>query len=294
MIDEISKSIKADLYERVRSPLFGAFSFSWAVWNWRFLLVLFSDMKVSEKINYMDGTLYYGWLQPIFFLSVGPLISALLFIYLYPIPAKYVFKYTKEEQKKLKAIKVEVEDDTPLSQDEHNKLRQKITGLESSYYAELANKDSEIERLRSLVESASTGKSLDLSPKPQITQPSKHFPLSDTEQPVITEVKVGEAVYSLGSDYQKSRPGEVNVIKLKNTFNYQDKIDVSFKTNKPIIDGQFYEIFDGHSKYKTTDQNFQLHKTDYENKSAFVVVSQPNPSREGKDMVISNKVQFPY
>lgn len=294
MIEDISKSIKADLYERVSSPLFGAFSFSWVLWNWKFLLVLISGMKASEKINYIDGTLYYGWLQPMFFLFLAPLISAAIFIYLYPIPAKYVFKYTKKEQKKLKKIKVEVEDDTPLSQAEHNKLRQKITSLESSYYAELSNKDSEIERLRALIESSNTGKVVNVSPKPQVTQPSKVFPLSDTDQPVITQVKVGEEVYNLGSDYEKSRPGEVNVMKLRNTFNFQDKIDVSFKTDKPLIDGQYFHIFDGHSQQKTTEQEFQLHKTDYEQKSAFVVVSQPNPSRKGQDMVISNKVQFAY
>jgi len=294
MIEDISKSIKADLYERVSSPLFGAFSFSWVLWNWKFLLVLISGMKASEKINYIDGTLYLGWLQSMFFLFLAPLISAAIFIYLYPIPAKYVFKYTKEEQKKLKEIKVEVEDDTPLSQAEYNNLRQKITSLESSYYAELSNKDSEIERLRALIESANTGKVVDVSPKPQVTQPSKVFPLSDTDQPVITQVKVGEEVYNLGSDYKKSRPGEANVMKLRSAFNFQDKIDVSFKTDKPLIDGQYFKIFDGHSQQKTTEQEFQLHKTDYEQKSAFVVVSQPNPSRKGQDMVISNKVQFAY
>ena len=294
MIDEISKSIKADLYERASSPLFGAFSFSWAVWNWKLLLVIISGMKVSDKISYIDGTLYYGWLQPISFLFLGPLVSAGLFIYLYPFPARYAFKYTKEEQKKLKVIKVEVEEETPLSQDEHNKLRQKITELESTYYAELANKDSELERLRALIESANTENKVDLTPSPHVTQPTKVFPLSDTEQPVITEIKVGGETYNLGADFQKSGPGEVNVIKLRNTFSYQDEIDVSFKTSKPLIEGQFYEVFDGHSKRKIAQQYFQLHKTDYEQKSAFVVVSQPNPSRKGKDMVISNKVQFAY
>ena len=101
MFEEISKSIKAELYERVSSPLFGAFSFSWMLWNWKFLLVLISGMKAVEKIKYIDGTLYHGWFQPIFFLFLAPLISAAIFIYLYPIPAKYVFRYTKEEQKKL-------------------------------------------------------------------------------------------------------------------------------------------------------------------------------------------------
>ena len=294
MFEEISKSIKAELYERVSSPLFGAFSFSWMLWNWKFLLVLISGVKAVEKIKYIDGTLYHGWFQPIFFLFLAPLISAAIFIYLYPIPAKYVFRYTKEEQKKLKEIKVEVEDDTPLSQAEHNKFRQRVSSIESNYYAELANKDAEIERLRDLIESVSSEKLVDVSPKSQITQPPTFSSLSDTDQPVITQITIGDEVYNLGADYQKSKPGEANVIKLRNAFNYQDKIDIKFKTNKPLIEGQYFQIFDGHSVQKTTQQSFRLHKTDYEQKSAFIVVSQPNPYRLGKDMAISNKVQFAY
>lgn len=35
MLDDLTKEIKAQLYERVKSPLFGAFALSWAAWNSR-------------------------------------------------------------------------------------------------------------------------------------------------------------------------------------------------------------------------------------------------------------------
>jgi len=298
MLEDISKSIRADLYERASSPLLGAFFTSWLIWNWKTVLVIFSGMEVIQKVNHIDTVIYSDLWSSLLFLLAGPLATALLFLYLYPIPAKHVYRHFREQQKSLKAIKVAVEEETPLSQDEHNKLRRRTSEMESAFYEELTQKDAEIERLRSLLESkgkpvaqitSDVGDSENKPPKP-----SKSFPLSDTDQPIITEIVVGDEPYQLGRDFKKSEPGSVNVVKPKNDFNYQDKIKVMVKTDKPLLAGQFYEVFDGHSRRKLTEPEFELHKTDYEKKNAFVVVSQPNPSRKGKDMVISNKVQFSY
>ena len=298
MLEEISKSIRADLYERASSPLLGAFLTSWLIWNWKTVLVFFSSMEVVEKVNHIGAVIYSDFWPSLLFLLVGPLVTALLFLYLYPIPAKHVYRHFREQQKSLKAIKVAVEEETPLSQDEHNKLRKRISEMESAFYEELTKKDAEIERLRSLLESKNkpitreTSAVLDSDSQPP--KPSKSFPLSDTDQPVITEIVVGNECYKLGQDFNQSEPGSVNVVKPKDDFTYQDKIKVTVKTDKPLLDGQFYDVFDGHSRKKLSDPEFEIHKTDYEKKNAFVVVSQPNPSREGKDMVISNKVQFSY
>lgn len=300
MIDDISNSIKAELYGRTASPLFGAFFLSWSVWNWKFWLVVFSGLEIVEKITFIDGQLYSGFWQPVFFLFLGPLSTALLYIYAYPIPARFVYRHSGQQQKELRKIKVEIEDETPLSQDEHNRLRQKVSNLESAYYADLANKDSEIERLRALIEQSNIVHVVDNEdreedlPEYKDSQNQESFSLSDTEQPVITDIEVGGSSYVLGVDFKKSNPGESNIIKLKDHFNYQDSFQVKFKTNKPLIDGQYYRLFDGHSQHKSDVPDFTIHKTDYENKNAFVCVMQPNPSRKGKDMVISNKVQFSY
>lgn len=298
MLEEISKSIRADLYERASSPLLGAFLTSWLIWNWKTVLVFFSSMGVIEKVNHIDAVIYSDFWPTLLFLLAGPLATALLFLYLYPIPARHVYKHFREQQKSLKAIKVAIEEETPLSQSEHNKLRRRISEMESAFYEELTKKDAEIERLRSLLESKNTAKPRTNSNAGerdnQPTKASRVFPLSDTEQPVITEVVVSDESYQLGRDFNKSKPGAVNVVKLRNDFNYQDKIEVAIKTDKPLLDGQFFEVFDGYSRRKLSEPSFEIHKTDYEKKNAFVVVSQPNPSREGKDMVISNKVQFSY
>lgn len=300
MIEDISNSVKAELYGRATSPLFGAFILSWSVWNWKFWLVVFSSMEASKKIDFIDGALYSGWIQSSAFLIIGPLLTALAYIYIYPIPAKVVYKYSGTQKKQLKAIKVEIEDETPMTQEEHNRLRQKISNLESAYYAELASKDSEIDRLRALIESSGRSKHSAAIEKPKdrssqgSVRTNKQFPLTDTDQPVITEFEVNGQKYVLGQDFSKSRPGEANVVKLRDEFDLHDLIHVSFKTNKPLLDSQYFRVFDGYGQRNITDQEFEIQKTDYERKSAFVCVMQPNPSREGNEMTISNKVQFAY
>jgi len=118
--------------------------------------------------------------------------------------------------------------------------------------------------------------------------------LNDIECPIIEEITVGNETYKLGKDYENSKPGSVNVLNLRNSFNFKDKINISYKVNKPIKDGQLFQVFDGYTSQNISDLHFELHKTDYENKSAFVVVTQQNPLRANQTMTISNKVQFSY
>ena len=58
MIEDISKSIKANMYERATSPLFGAFAISWAIWNYKTILAILSSMTVKEKVSYIENEIY--------------------------------------------------------------------------------------------------------------------------------------------------------------------------------------------------------------------------------------------
>lgn len=52
---EIIKSMKAFLYGRSSSPLFGAFIVSWAVWNYRVIITLLSNEKLADKFTVSYG-----------------------------------------------------------------------------------------------------------------------------------------------------------------------------------------------------------------------------------------------
>lgn len=148
MFDELTKSVKASLYERAISPLFGTFVISWAVWNYKFIFVLISSMPVDEKLDYIDTFIYFDIWSCILIGFIYPLITALLFIFIYPYPALYVYKYWQEKQKKLKEAKQSIEDETPLTIEESRNIRRELFQLESEYDKELARKDAEIERLK--------------------------------------------------------------------------------------------------------------------------------------------------
>ncbi len=148
MFEDISKSIKATLYERTTSPLFGGFTISWSIWNYKTILVILSYMKVDEKITYIESNIYgQDWLWTSLQLSVFPLITALAFIYGYPIPARLVYEYSHKQQKKLKEVRQEIDDETPLTKAESLKIRTNQRKLQNDHDEELNKKDIEISNL---------------------------------------------------------------------------------------------------------------------------------------------------
>lgn len=56
-LSDIRKSVASVLYERLTSPFYGAFFFSWLVWNWRVWYVLvFAEFNATLKYNNVECT----------------------------------------------------------------------------------------------------------------------------------------------------------------------------------------------------------------------------------------------
>ena len=148
MLSDIQNSIKASMYERATSPLFGTFLLSWCIWNYKIIFVLTSSLAVTEKFKYIEDNIYNSLSASLGIGIFFPLITALLFIFLYPYPSKYIYEYWHKKQKELKEIKQAIDDETPLTIEESRQIRRELLRLESEYYSELSSKDSEIERLK--------------------------------------------------------------------------------------------------------------------------------------------------
>lgn len=81
MISELSKSIKATLYDRVASPVSGMFLLTWGIWNWKLCLILFfADYGVDQKIATVSAS-YINTYDNI----VCPLVSTTVLVFLYPL-----------------------------------------------------------------------------------------------------------------------------------------------------------------------------------------------------------------
>jgi hypothetical protein len=96
MIDETKESILENLKEKLSSPFYGTFLFSWLIWNWKiWYITLFVDSNLLMqstnllKIDYVRSIYRTDSISEVIF-SIGhflifPFLSALVLIYLMPI-----------------------------------------------------------------------------------------------------------------------------------------------------------------------------------------------------------------
>lgn len=150
---EIFDSVRMNLFERITSPLFGAFVVSWFAWNFSLILVTFSaDMGTLEKLTYIKAVLYSGFYYAIFPLFVAPLLSSVLFIFLYPTPAGWCYSYWHRQQMKRKALRDKIEGATLLTIEESQKVRLENIELKRKFEARIREQEQRIEDLEKLGE----------------------------------------------------------------------------------------------------------------------------------------------
>lgn len=202
----IINSIKAHLYERSTSPLAGAFVFSWLGWNYRFVMVLFSDLKLDDKFTYI-ATLYPNIWDG--FWGVGflyPLLTAICVILLYPLPAIPLSWYSRFMQMKQRERNQKIEKKKLLSVEESQAIILENLKLEEEFSKQIKRKDGEIDALRAEAEKLNQSNSISSIPERKIVQKKKsgfqdlldehqHSELSKKELLVL------ESVTSFGSEY---------------------------------------------------------------------------------------------
>jgi hypothetical protein len=145
MLDELTDSLKAKLYDFTVSPLLITFIASWIGWNYRFVLVvLSSSMSIYEKTSYIESRLFSTWTDYVIWGIVGPLLTTGFLLFVYPYPAKWVFKFWRQRQRELKELKQQIDGETPLTKEESAAIRERNTEVETL----LVEKDRIIDDLR--------------------------------------------------------------------------------------------------------------------------------------------------
>jgi len=146
-MNEINKTIKSILYERMRSPFWFLLVTSWVFWNWKQIyLTLFvsSDKLEMTKLDYITEHLnpnnfqlfLYPLLSTIFLLTVGDYINT----YAYQIHL-YFKKRRRDIQKKYDDSKV-------LDENESNEIKLESLRLRNEFSRMTKFKDDEIYRLK--------------------------------------------------------------------------------------------------------------------------------------------------
>ncbi len=151
MLNDTIKTIKAQLYERASSPLLSTFLISWVIWNHRFIAVMISSMTITDKYSYIDSHFFTTFWGIVIMPVVGPLVTGLAMIYLYPIPAKKVYEHWRKKQRELKEIQQKIDDESPLPKEEARQIRREAFEIETKFEQERDRWSKENSRLRDVI-----------------------------------------------------------------------------------------------------------------------------------------------
>ncbi|MFA6139009.1 MAG: hypothetical protein WC667_13120 [Sulfurimonas sp.] len=150
-MDEIKKSILDTINERISSPLIGGFIISWILWNYKTIFVLLSTKNVEDKFSYIDYVLYHDWLHFTFQGLILPLLTSIVFIFIFPYPEKWIYTFWYGHKKKLNDDKQKIDDKKLLSEEESRDIRRKHLKLEIEFNKEIDEKDTEIKHLKEII-----------------------------------------------------------------------------------------------------------------------------------------------
>ncbi len=158
MLQEIIASAKAQASERLASPLIGSFAVSWCLWNYKFLVILFSDASVTKTFHLISSISFPdGWSVLVNGVLL-PLLTAVAYIFLYPYPAKVVYGFTQRRQKEINDLRRKIADETPLTLEESRTLRAEVLAADTAHKEELDRLNGELTRVRDELDRARSSK----------------------------------------------------------------------------------------------------------------------------------------
>lgn len=161
MFEDLIKTVKAQLYDRLTSPLLGCFLLSWVIWNYKFIFTLFSDMKIEDKFKFIDGSIYSGDYSHFIYGLLLPFVTTLFFIFIYPYPAKFAYAFFRKRQAELKEIQQRIDDETPLTRDEARKIRSDAVKMSIEFEQEIEKLREENLSLRSIIKKINENQGVD-------------------------------------------------------------------------------------------------------------------------------------
>jgi hypothetical protein len=188
-MDDYIKSIKAQLYDRATSPLFGTFALSWVGWNYKFIVVLLESAPAADRLWYVSNVLYEGWFDRVFQGFIFPTLTSLLFIYVYPILAQPIYLYVREQQKKLRDIKQKIEGETVLTIEESRVIRSAAFVKHRALERTIEERDISIQQLNEMIMKLEKGISeFPSGPRVQSSLAEKSYRLKDGQIEMLQHI----------------------------------------------------------------------------------------------------------
>ncbi len=166
-MEDIIKSIKAHLYDRIASPLSGALIISWCIWNYKVLFVLLSSESMPYKLNFIE--IFYAQIfsfnawNPDYPISnalangiFGPISTACIYIFIYPAVSIPVYRFSLWVQKKYETAKNKHQQEKLLTLDQSMEFHKKLQELESQQQIEYKDYLARNDALNALINQRNT------------------------------------------------------------------------------------------------------------------------------------------
>lgn len=135
ILEEIVDTARVQFVERFSSPLIGSFVISWCLWNFKFFVILFSKESVAETFRLID-TFVFPTSEAVFQRGiVYPLLSACAYIFLYPIPARFVYSFTRRQAKAIDELRKKHDNEKLITENERTELREQVVQREATHKA---------------------------------------------------------------------------------------------------------------------------------------------------------------
>ncbi|MEQ7866584.1 hypothetical protein ABQ137_08130 [Xanthomonas sp. WHRI 8393] len=122
-LSEFKNELKGAINVRLRSPVAGLFALSWLLINHRVVFVLFSDLKVGKKFNFIDDEIYGtpgAWIS---MNVVLPLMSTAFFLLVMPWVSALVHRWNLWHHRRQRAIELRSDGLSLLTEEQTRDLR---------------------------------------------------------------------------------------------------------------------------------------------------------------------------
>jgi hypothetical protein len=147
-MEETFKALQQTLVERFSSPLLSSFVIAWLGWNYKFVMIVMSSNTVTTTLDLIHRVSFPDW-QAIALHGIAyPLGSALAYIFLYPYPARWVYKFVLHQQRASNLLRSTIEEETPLTLEESSRLREEYKKRNLDLQDELQRSEADGERYR--------------------------------------------------------------------------------------------------------------------------------------------------
>ena len=122
-VKEFSKSMKAKMYDFTYTPFMSSMVIAWIVLNHKYILIYMASFDLDKKLKLLENYDFSMWGIPYMSNIVLPITFGLFYTFAYPWLSQLFYSYTLNRNKTLKTIKTQVEDKTPITQEEATSLK---------------------------------------------------------------------------------------------------------------------------------------------------------------------------